>query len=643
MNEVIQNFHFIRPMWFIALIPLFFALWKIKKLQVSQSGWHKFIPAHLSKVLVTGHSVEQKQHRFVHYLLTLLAITALAGPSWQKLPQPVFDVKQGSIIVMDMSYSMYSTDLPPNRLTRARYKTLDLIKELNEGDIGLIAYAGDAFTISPLTQDIKNIELLLPALSPQIMPEVGSNPLSALELANTMLINAGHHQGNIFWITDGIDEIDREDIQDWLNDKSHTLNILGVGTTQGAPIKLPSGELLKDNSGTIVIPKLPVFRLAGVAKSAGGSFEQFANDNSDIESLLKQSLLEPLDKKERQRQSQDEESETSFGDQWQEAGPYLLLVAMVIALFYFRRGVLLSVVPVLLVLTPIEKAQASIWESLWQTDNQQASKKFEAEDYQGAARQFNDPMWQGSSHYKAGDYQAAYDSFKQFNDATGYYNQGNALAKLQKLPEAIKAYEQTLELEPDHQDALKNKALLEELLKQQQEQQQNQDDKSGDPQSDQSDKSEGQGDNGEQSEQNQQSDQQQQDQQNGESSEQTSDNQSENSEQDSQQNSNSEQNGDSESEQNQQQKSQGEEQAEPESQQQEAEGESEQAQEESELQAQSAQGQQSNQPLSEEEQRQIQLLKKVTDDPYLLLRNKMSAEYQKRRQEGMTRGTKKSW
>jgi Ca-activated chloride channel family protein len=138
---------------------------------------------------------------------------------------------------------MYATDIAPNRLTRSRYKAIDLLEQLNEGGIGLIAYAGDAFTISPLTDDINNIKLLLPSLSPELMPELGSNPLAALTLAHDMLVNAGHSKGDIYWFTDGIDNYDIQDITDWSRSNNHRLNILGIGTSAGAPIKLNNGEL----------------------------------------------------------------------------------------------------------------------------------------------------------------------------------------------------------------------------------------------------------------------------------------------------------------------------------------------------------------------------------------------------------------
>src|SRR5690606_19096518 len=129
----------------------------------------------------------------------------------------------------------------PNRLSQMRFKATDLVTEHIDGDIGLIAYAGDAFTISPLTADGSNLTNLIRALSPDIMPTPGSYPVRALELADQLLQEAGYPEGDIYWLTDGIDSRDQTDIGDFVNRTAHRLNILAVGTEAGAPIQLPDG------------------------------------------------------------------------------------------------------------------------------------------------------------------------------------------------------------------------------------------------------------------------------------------------------------------------------------------------------------------------------------------------------------------
>jgi len=87
---------------------------------------------------------------------------ALAGPAWEKLPQPVYQLKAGSVVVMDMSLSVYSTDLSPNRLSQMRFKATDLVTEHIDGDIGLIAYAGDAVMYPLYGRRLDNKVIYLP-------------------------------------------------------------------------------------------------------------------------------------------------------------------------------------------------------------------------------------------------------------------------------------------------------------------------------------------------------------------------------------------------------------------------------------------------------------------------------------------------
>ncbi len=640
------DFHFIRPLWFLALFALFLAMYLLKKMRVSQSGWQGLLPKHLANVLITNSQANKPFSLTIPFILGVLAITAMAGPSWQKLPQPVYQLARGSVLIMDMSYSMYSTDLSPNRLTRSRYKAVDLLDNINEGEMGLIAYAGDAFIISPLTEDINNIKLLLPSLSPDLMPELGSDPMRALILADEMLKNAGHQDGDIYWFTDGIENSEVQDITEWSREHNYRLNILGVGTKNGAPIKLSNGEFMKDNSGAIVIPKLRGNSLKGVAQRGNGQYVRLQNNNSDIQKLLKNNQLLSGSGEEQQKES------SNTGDQWQEAGPYLVLIILPFVLMYFRRGRLLAVLPLVLFLTPSDQVYADVWSDLWKTRDQQAQNKFDQEKYAEAAQQFKDPLWQGSAHYKAGNFEDALKSFQQSDSAEALYNQGNALAKLNKLDEAIESYEKALDKNPDLESAKANKALLEQL-KDRQQQQSDQNQKGDDQQDGDQQESEQENDNSQESDENQDN-QQQGDQQNDSENDQQNDQQSsqENNEQDNeqdgeQQNSDSknEENSDSESEQQPQpNESENENQDEATEQESQAVNEQENTTDENQTEEQKAQAARAAEKLAQEaEQKHQQILNKVTDDPYQLLRNKMQLEYKKRRQNRSTLGETKKW
>jgi len=561
---------------------------------------------------------------------------------------------------------MYATDIKPNRLTRARFKAIDLLAKINEGDTGLIAYAGDAFVISPLTQDIKNIELLLPSLTPEIMPELGSNPIAALALAHEMLLNAGHLNGDIYWFTDDVDNEDITDIYDWSNKFGHQLNILGIGSESGAPITLPSGELLKDNRGAIVVPRLPSQKLKSLASRGHGNYQTISNDDSDIDNLILKDKIPERTKNKKQQSQQT-------GDQWQEQGAWLLLLVLPLMLGYFRRGsallmLPLSCIPLLFLLsfslvspasfaaesteqenqqakspqtstlTGTSKASTSnkLWKNLWQTNDQQARKQYNQENYQGAAQQFENSQWQGSAHYKAGNYQEALDAFKegeQANSANALYNQGNALAQMQQYEKAIESYEQALKKNPDLQDAKDN---IEKIKQQQKEQEQKKEQQQGDQsQDDQSKDKDNKEKDQQDSDDSQSQDKQSQDQQNQQNQQ-----QSEDSQQQQKNSENAPQQNDKEQESKSEDSSKEQKDKEAEQKQKSAEqAEKQNEQGEEKTAAQIA----AEQQAKETEQKHKQILNKVTDDPYLLLRNKMQLEYQKRKQNGASRGVKKKW
>ena len=670
LDSFINHFHFIRPWWLLAFFALFLVLFLLKKIRYYQSPWQHFLPAHLANALLENSHNQTAQKTPItssqgRYWLKPLVIgsaiiVALAGPAWQKLPQPVYQLERGAVLIMDMSYSMLATDVKPNRLTRARYKAFDLLKKINEGDVGLIAYAGDAFIISPLTQDVRNIELLLPSLSPDIMPVHGANALAALILADQTLKNAGHISGDIYWFTDDIENDEMSDIYAWANDNNHKLNILGIGSKNGAPIKLSSGKLLKDYKGAIVIPKLPAARLAAITKRSRGVYHTMTNDDTDIKALtahLTASLDDQIDTEtSKNQQSENQSKQAMLGDQYQEQGPWLLIIILPLLLSYFRRGssiltlaffmpltVMFSLTsfspnsyaaeqsvtppPAVTVTETSAKSDSSsagqFWRDLWQTSDQQAQQHYQQKDYQQAAEQFEDSQWQGSAHYKAGEYEQALQAFKQGDSAQALYNQGNSLAQLQKVDEAIEAYKKALKKDPSLSDAKANLATLEALKKEQEQQSQDgQENQDSDEESDgeQQDKKENQSDKDNQQSQDQsQSEQEQGDPQQS--------NQEEQNEQD-----------------NEQQNSQQEKQAQDAKEQEEQAKQAKAADDEEKPSDEKSLAQQaSDNKRQETEQKHQQLLNKVTDDPYLLLRNKMRLEYQKRRHESTPQGVTKKW
>lgn len=628
--SVLNEFHFIRPHWLWLIVPLLLMVALIRYVHKQQSGWQSVLAGHLYQHLITTQGIRKARPPLLLLAFCwVLATVALAGPTWERLPQPVYQLNAGKVVLMDMSLSMRATDVKPDRLTRAKYKAIDLVNAITEGETGLVAYAGDAFTISPLSSDAQNLTTLIPSLTPEIMPIAGSDPALGLQAAIELLSNAGYQQGEIFWITDGINNQQMKEVSEIFNNSMFRLSVLGVGTEEGAPIQLLDGELLKNRSGAIVVPKLTVNNLKTLSSASGGRYASMQADDSDINYLVEQTLIEHDPSKDGDSQQE------KFGDKWQEMGPYLLLIILPFAAYSFRRGLVTVLFIGILLPAYSPQARAGWWLDMWKTQDQQAMQAYNKNEYEQAANTFDDPLWQGTAHYKNGDYQAALESFSQlpptdknYIDAT--YNAANSLAQLGEIDQAIAAYDQVLEQQPEHEDALANKALLERLKNQQQQQQDQSGEQSQDNQDEQQDGENQEQQEGQNSDQ-QQEGQQSQDPQQGENSGQN-DSQPEDPQQPSQ--------GEPEQQQQQQEEAQ-----QQQDEQAKAEAEAEKQESEQEQQAQALQ--QGEEELTDEQREQMQrmqnLLKRVPDDPAFLLKRKMQIESQLRKRERLPTNIQGNW
>ena len=504
------SFTFLYPYWLLALLPLLLLLpWLAQKRQ--KQG---LIAPHLAEKLGLSAKAQAKATLPALGILWTLAVIALAGPSWQKSPIPAFSLSGARVLVMDMSRSMYADDIVPNRLSQARFKALDLLPGWKEGSTGLVAYAADGYIVSPLTKDSSTLSSLIPHLSPEIMPIQGSNAAAGIQEAINLLKQAGHQQGDIILITDGLSQKESRDSKKLLDKNQYRLSILGVGTTNGAPIRLPDGTLLTNNSnGKTVIDKLEIAPLRELTRATGGIFQLSQPTDFDIEALIKAT----------EKPVSNNNSETSKELEERINGGFWLLVPIaLLALLGFRRGVVIAAV---LILTPVDHAFAASWSSPFTNSDGLGYELFEQENFAEAAGQFSSPQWRGAAQYKAGDYEGAIETLSSLTDEQSQYNLANAYAQSGDLDQAESLYQSILDKNPDHQDAKKNLSLV-QALKQQQEKQQQEN-----QQQDQSQQQDGQQQNDQQSGQEQSQGQQQ----SQDDSTQSGQNQSQNSHQDQQQ------------------------------------------------------------------------------------------------------------
>lgn len=452
-----DDFHFLRPLWLLGLPLGPLLAWNLwRRLQIGVQ-WREVCDLHLLEhLLVAPAATRRRLPYWIVTAATTLALVALAGPAWERLEQPVYRTLNARVVVLDLSRSMDATDYLPSRLTRARFKVVDILRRSGDRPVGLAVFAADGFIITPLTEDANTIISLLPAVDTDVMPAQGSRADLGLQAAARMLERGGARRGEVILITDGVKGQRAASEAAKLRAAGFRVSVLAAGTPEGAPIPVPGGGFFKELGGGIVVAMTDYDALRGIARAGGGRFAALGNDDSDIDYLLSDTFALPL--------NLDMRAVERTSEIWRDRGPWLLLLVLPLAALAFRRG-WLALIPLAVLVMPAP-ARAVTWDDLWARPEQQAARALERGDPALAAGVARDPLWKGGALYRGGQYEEAAATFAHSDKVTAHYNRGNALARAGRLAEALSAYDTALEAQPQHADALHNRALVARLREQ---------------------------------------------------------------------------------------------------------------------------------------------------------------------------------
>lgn len=457
-----HDFHFLRPLWLIALLPLLALLWHWWRVQPQANSWEKVCDPELLPHLLVGNSAEKSI--WPGWLLAagmVLAVLALAGPTWSKESLAAYRLQSTRVFVLDLSRSMDATDIKPSRLARAKFKLLDMLKRTHEGQAALVVFAQTPHVVTPMTRDTHTIANLVSALSTDLLGAQGSHTEHAIVRAASLIENSGLPQGDIILLTDGLDNraATLEALHKVRENRKIRLSVLAIGSSEGAPIPLKTGEFVKDDRGAIVMPKTDFSALTELARSGGGIMTAITDDDRDIDALLA-----PQDNL---SNTSVDESNEQHTDQWQDRGPWLLLLIVPLAAMGFRRGWLMALLFCISLPWPNDSDAADNngsafgWTDLWQRRDQQGAAALEQGELSKAATLFADPLWRGTALYRDKKYQEAAAEFAKINTPQAHYDRGNSLAQLGQYDEAIQAYDTALKQDPNFEDARFNRKLLE--------------------------------------------------------------------------------------------------------------------------------------------------------------------------------------
>ncbi len=430
LTQFFTQFHFIRPLWLLALIPLVFLIW-LRWHEESKPSWKDILPDHLREVLTIGEHGWRKQLPIKLLMVNVfIAILICAGPSWQREASPFGEDKASMLVVLDNSDSMLQKDLPPSRLERSKQKIRDLLAERKGGKTGLVVFAGTAHVAMPITQDSAVFDPFLAAIDPEIMPVKGKLAEQALPLIDQQL--QGLAGSTVLLVTDGVNPATISKYEDYFADKPYQLLILAAGNpdiVSNNPIDLDSLQTL--------------------ASKTDGRLIEVSVDNTDIQQLSRYV--------ERNMQLNGESSMP-----WKDMGYVLLFPIALIMLIWFRKGWLVQWCLIAMVsgsvmmpgevmaenvslkaeepqvvqkVTTFDKA-AQWWWNLWLTPDQQGQRLFNKQAYLDAAKHFSDPLRKGTAYYYASEFELAHSAFLEMqNDPSeevrdfGLYNAASALAR----------------------------------------------------------------------------------------------------------------------------------------------------------------------------------------------------------------------
>jgi Ca-activated chloride channel family protein len=422
-------FHLLRPWWLLALIPVALIFAMLLRRQNPRAQWGGVIAPHLLQHLI----VQPGQGRGVNplYLVTsglVLGIVALSGPTWRRELPPFVEDKAPLMIVLALSTSMDQADVAPTRLERAKQKIRDLLAARAGARSGLIAYAGTAHLVMPLTDDRSVIEPFLAALATGLMPEDGKNVTSAVSLAAQFLA------------TEPV---------------AGTILIVADDPGEETTIRQAAGR-----NGIALLSVAPA--QSGERVGLGSDAVRVSVDNSDIQAI------------ERRIETRFQSAQgDAFGMQWRDEGYWLLFPIALLGLLWFRRGTTVAWVAMLFIAVQALPARAQEpthgFADLWLTPDQQGRMAFDRGDYATAAQRFADPMWRGISAYRALDFLAAAEAFRKVETVEGRFALGNAEAQNHAWERSIKAYDEVLKSQPGHVAAKANRAIVAALLEAQEE------------------------------------------------------------------------------------------------------------------------------------------------------------------------------
>ena len=304
-------------LWLLVLVPVLVAAYVYTRIDRRRRIARFGTPATV-RSLMPEVSMRRDCTKFIVYMVAVvLIIFSLARPQFGSKLKEVKREGIELMLAVDVSNSMLAEDFAPNRLERTKYSIARLLEGLHQDRVGLVVFAGDAYVQLPITSDYLTARNFVQRVSPTMVSKQGTAIGAAIDLAANSFSSQSEGSRAIILITDGENHEDNPiAAAKRAADQGIKIYAIGIGTPEGAPIKL-EGDFIRDENGDMVVSKLDESTLREVALSTGGAYIRSTERSMGLAEII-----------EKIKQTEQSEFTTVQFEEYDERYQYLLAVAL---------------------------------------------------------------------------------------------------------------------------------------------------------------------------------------------------------------------------------------------------------------------------------------------------------------------------
>lgn len=288
-----EMFRFGNPnyLWGLVIIPVLIVIFIYFRIQ-RKKAIREFGNPELLASLMPSASDSRPILKFSILMLALaFLILGIARPQFGAKLQKIKRQGIELIIALDVSNSMMAEDIQPNRLERAKRAISRLTERLSNDKLGLVVFAGDAYTQIPITTDYLSAKLFLSAITPEIVPKQGTAIGAAIDLARNSFTPESKTSKAIIVITDGENhEDDAIEMAKLAAENEIVVHTIGMGLPQGGPIPVVNAygqkDFRRDKSGQVVVTRLDENMLQQIAAAGNGKYIRANNTEVGINNIF---------------------------------------------------------------------------------------------------------------------------------------------------------------------------------------------------------------------------------------------------------------------------------------------------------------------------------------------------------------------